>query len=56
MLTWFIMAGIAVVWIYTVIESEVNPILSNNFGLDIKYTSYIIVFTIVCDLLGVVIL
>ena len=42
-------------WIYTVIESEENPILSNNFGLDVKYTSYIITFTIMCNIFGLVV-
>ena len=47
------MASLVPMWGLTVIESQENPILSDNFGLGIKYTSYVFIFTVVCDVTGV---
>ena len=43
------------IWSLTVLETLENPILSGSFGLGIKYTSYMFIFTIVCDSVGLAI-
>ena len=43
------------IWSLTVLETLENPILSGTFGLGIKYTSYVFIFTIVCDSVGLAI-
>ena len=53
-LMWFIAAGLVPIWALTVIETLENPILSDIFGLGIKYTSYVFIFTIGCESVGLV--
>jgi len=39
-------------WAFTILETLQNPILSDTFGLNIKYTSYVFIGTLVIMVLS----